>query len=735
MRNEQLQVRNYFDDNQTQKSRKSVRKINKLKKKIHLISVVLSALIVALAASLPLMTIWFANQGEVSIEQALLPASAFIFIGLLFYILLLLITRRAYFSGIYSAFFIFLLADFQIVRQLVSLAIKEPLESYVSALLGIVILTGVFILLYKLTKEVWLNYIVRIATITLAGVMILSFIMGNPALASASEESEIAPQLTATAVAQEVPTSTVALTTTPEPSPSPSPSPTPESTPQQKPVESTTPENTDAVAYADPKLESKQLPNVYCFILDEYGPPNITKKYLGFDNSLFVEFLKDRRFNISSTSLCNIAETAQSTAELHRLEPFLIDVSKSKARSYRKKSAPLYESFRSLGYTTYSNCAWPKMFPIDQLKNNMDALVDLSTLDRKPPLIAEPEKPVNTDELANTPAPTVTPNPAPYINIYEDFDQVETEKDWRDDFFTSYTESGQTMYDLAVKMSVLSLFVEVVPDMEMLDDDEDEGYPEITEPLQPSAAQSSFDVDLNPSDTSAVVSNGDDDYDDEDYDDEDDLEGDDSEPVMLDSDAASDPVPYDQLVPIPKRISVHGRDMYGVLSRLDLLRTKGFKQPTFLFNYIRQPHVPFMFDKYGNALPSNVKYHWKNPNYYLGQLKFITTHMMHVIDTLLETDPDCVIIVQSDHGLRYRMLVFDTPVPKDKKDQYYVTNFVYYRGQKLDIEGLSPINTYRTVLTKLGLDMPFVEDPRALQFRDQKYGIPDDDPRLNNVIK
>ncbi len=724
--NEFINVKDYFDDNPTYDYRRTLRINKKRKKRINPVSIVLSALIVLLMASLPMMSIWFANQGEVSFAQAFMPASVFMLTGLLFFLVFLLITRRPFFSGIYSAFAIYLLADFQIVRKLVSQVIQKPAEPYVSALVGIIILIGVFILLYKLTKEVWLSYATRIAAITLAGVMALSFIMGNPAFAASSSQEP--PELE-TPVAVVVPTPTIVPTATPDPTPSP----TPEATPEEKLAVSSTNISADTVLYADPKLESNQMPNVYCFILDEYGPPHITDKYYGFDNSLFVEFLQDNRFNSSATSLCNIAETSEATGELHRLEPFLKKISKSKARSYRKKNSPLYESFRSLGYTTYSNCAWPKMFPIDQLKNNMDALVELSTLDRKPPLVEEPEKPQGTDEPVNTPVPTVTPAPTPRRDMYQDFETVEVETDWRDVFFTSFTENDETMYDLAVQMSVLSLFLEKMSDRGMLDDEDD--IPEIDEPLQTPEVMPSLNPDPSISDTPAATPSTEP-YDGEDYEDgeDDDYENvDHGEAAPLDTDAASDPVSYDELLPIPKKLSVHARDMYDVLKRLDGLQAKGFAQPTFLFNYIRQPHVPFMFDKYGKALPTNVKYWWKNPNYYLGQLKFITTHMMHVIDILLETDPDCVIIIQSDHGIRYRQLVFDTPAEKDEKDQYYVLNFVYYRGQKLDIEGLSPVNTYRTVLTKLGLDMPLVQDPRALEFRGQKYGIPDDDPRLRNI--
>ena len=43
-------------------------------------------------------------------------------------------------------------------------------------------------------------------------------------------------------------------------------------------------------------------PNIYYFILDEYGGPENLQRYYDFDNAEFTEFLKDNHFNISNTS-------------------------------------------------------------------------------------------------------------------------------------------------------------------------------------------------------------------------------------------------------------------------------------------------------------------------------------------------------------------------------------------------------------------------------------------------
>jgi len=60
---------------------------------------------------------------------------------------------------------------------------------------------------------------------------------------------------------------------------------------------------TDSIASQN--LERKGSPDIYYIILDSYAHPSIMNKVYGYDNSQFLEFLKERGFYISSNSHTN----------------------------------------------------------------------------------------------------------------------------------------------------------------------------------------------------------------------------------------------------------------------------------------------------------------------------------------------------------------------------------------------------------------------------------------------
>lgn len=130
---------------------------------------------------------------------------------------------------------------------------------------------------------------------------------------------------------------------------------------------------------------------------------------------------------------------------------------------------------------------------------------------------------------------------------------------------------------------------------------------------------------------------------------------------------------------------------------------------TFTLAYFCLPHSPFIVDEEGRevGLGGYVgSESWSNKDYYLGQFKYTTSKLMlPILDTIVTDDPDAVIILMSDHGAR------GTPgVTWEMKTNSL--NTVYYRGQDMEIEGLSNVNTLRTVLNRLfSLDYEMVDIP------------------------
>ncbi len=147
--------------------------------------------------------------------------------------------------------------------------------------------------------------------------------------------------------------------------------------------------------------------------------------------------------------------------------------------------------------------------------------------------------------------------------------------------------------------------------------------------------------------------------------------------------------------------------------------------PKVTYTYMTAAHVPFIFNEYGTVLPYSKSRDWEDTDVYLGQYIFISKHMMASISTIIENDPDSIIIVMSDHGIRYH-------ADCNRKHTFYITdkdscrimNAVYIKGEQYDIEGLSAINTLRFVLSLYeGQDFPPIEDPITSDSPDSLKGI------------
>ena len=107
--------------------------------------------------------------------------------------------------------------------------------------------------------------------------------------------------------------------------------------------------------------ESGSLPNVYYIILDGYPRNDVLKKHLNFDNSEFINFLKQREFYVAENSHSNYSLSSTSipaTMNMNYIN-FLTDELGEDSRSYDPllgKDFGLYadnqviKNFKSMGY-------------------------------------------------------------------------------------------------------------------------------------------------------------------------------------------------------------------------------------------------------------------------------------------------------------------------------------------------------------------------------------------------
>lgn len=142
------------------------------------------------------------------------------------------------------------------------------------------------------------------------------------------------------------------------------------------------------------------------------------------------------------------------------------------------------------------------------------------------------------------------------------------------------------------------------------------------------------------------------------------------------------------------------------------------EDPTMTMVYIQCPHAPCILDKNGKLVDDweNVGWMWGRFELYLGQLEFVSNYILEVVEGIQKNDPDALIILQSDHGCRqakhyYEMGRWETyDAPTENLYMQNILNCVYYQGQSFPIEGLTGINTLRTILNQVfGTEYEMIE--------------------------
>lgn len=135
------------------------------------------------------------------------------------------------------------------------------------------------------------------------------------------------------------------------------------------------------------------------------------------------------------------------------------------------------------------------------------------------------------------------------------------------------------------------------------------------------------------------------------------------------------------------------------------------QKKVFTMFYLMFPHEPFIFDEDGHARSHKDFQNWENLKFYLGQYIYATKLIRQQIETIIENDPDCIIILQSDHSAR--AISKNASITVSIIDRKNILNAVYYRGLSFEeIKGQSGLNTQRLIFSRLfALDLPLLEVP------------------------
>ncbi len=133
---------------------------------------------------------------------------------------------------------------------------------------------------------------------------------------------------------------------------------------------------------------------------------------------------------------------------------------------------------------------------------------------------------------------------------------------------------------------------------------------------------------------------------------------------------------------------------------------------TFTLSYFCFPHQSFQVDENGDTVPIDHWEDWEDQRYYRGQYIFATKQMLRMAENIVENDPEAIIWLLSDHSARSGL---GTSAPQlfPLEVMNNAFNAVRIPGDEtLDIEGLSLVNTARTICNHLfGTEFDMLEVP------------------------
>ena len=145
---------------------------------------------------------------------------------------------------------------------------------------------------------------------------------------------------------------------------------------------------------------------------------------------------------------------------------------------------------------------------------------------------------------------------------------------------------------------------------------------------------------------------------------------------------------------------------------------------TFNFCYGLIPHNPYYYDAEGNIIDKNSEHNnVQTPKNYLDQYKYTTTLLTKSVENIIANDPNSIIILMSDHGLRVKDGAKDTwmkdMTPKDNAD---ILCAVYYKGEEFaDLEGLCGANVLITLFNEVyGYNIPYIAQSDNYYFGNDK---------------
>lgn len=153
----------------------------------------------------------------------------------------------------------------------------------------------------------------------------------------------------------------------------------------------------------------------------------------------------------------------------------------------------------------------------------------------------------------------------------------------------------------------------------------------------------------------------------------------------------------------------HEKEISKMLNMFDYAMESSTKAESNLFTigYFAFPHVPYIVDENGNKTNASDRENLRDPKPYCSQHKYASKKIIEMVNEITKNDPNSVIILQSDHGYRlpehlsYWYDINEYDIPTESPFMRNILNAVYFKGEYIEIDGLSGVNTLRVVLNLL----------------------------------
>jgi len=143
-----------------------------------------------------------------------------------------------------------------------------------------------------------------------------------------------------------------------------------------------------------------------------------------------------------------------------------------------------------------------------------------------------------------------------------------------------------------------------------------------------------------------------------------------------------------------------------IFDELPLIKNRT-EQPIFVFAHIFSPHPPYLFGPTGEIRQlENLDPHLEtesnlDKDAFVGQLQFVNKKILYIVESLLDSESQPIIIIQSDHGTAFlfegQIENWDSPTDEMIQERMDNITFIFLPGNETDIfsNNLTPVNTFR----------------------------------------